>query len=129
MRSYHILVAGPELASRSLVDALAERGLSAWSDRVDQVLDDQASLEWADIVVLFDRPEGVAGDRSRFDAIPAPKLLLTTESLSTEDRAALIDRSGFEFVLPWPAPPALIAAFVERTAHRCALSVRATVRV
>lgn len=121
MRDYHVLIVGPELASAAVVRALRERRLSAWSDRPERVLQDRASLNWADVVVLFNEPEMLRSERHRLEAIRAPKLLLSVEPLSTSQRAELIDEYGFEFVITWPAPTDLIAAFVERAAHRRAL--------
>lgn len=121
MRDYHVLVAGPEVASAAVVRALRERRLSAWSDRTGRVLGDPASLSWADVVVLFNDSETLSRERSRIAKISAPKLLLSAQPLTTNERAELIDEYGFEFVITWPAPTELIAAFVERAAHRRAL--------
>ena len=121
MRDYHILIAGPELASASVVRALRERRLSAWSDRLERVLCDRASLDWADVVVVFNDADTLLLERQRLGALRTPKLLLSAEPLSTGERAELIDEYGFEFVITWPAPTDLIAAFVERAAHRRAL--------
>lgn len=129
MRDYHILVAGPEAAASSVVRALRERHLSAWSDRTERVLRDRVSLNWADVVVVF-REEGLLErQREHLDTIRCPKLLLSCEPLSTEQRAELVDAYGFEFVIAWPAPADLIAAFVERAAHRRALPLGFSVPV
>lgn len=123
MRDYHILVAGPESAAASVTRALRSRGLSAWSDRLDRAMADRASLNWADVVVVFHQPDGLECERAALDTISVPKLLLSSQPLSTDERAELIEEFGFEFVMTWPAPAELIAAFTERAAHRRALPV------
>lgn len=123
MQDCHVLVAGPEGPAASVVKALRGRGLRAWSDRLSRVVYDSVSLSWADVVVFFDEP-GISGDSSRLARVDTPKVLLSSRPMSVADRARLIEEHGFDFVLAWPSPPELIAAFVERAAHRRVLPLR-----
>lgn len=129
MRDYNVLVAGPEASARSVVRALRDRRLSAWSDRLEHVLHDRASIAWADVVVLFYDADLLDLVREDLDQVSAPKVLLSHIPLSTSERARLIEEYGFEYVIAWPAPADLVAAFVERATHRRVLPLRYTASV
>ena len=124
MRDVHVLVAGPEASSASVARALRDRQLLAWSDRLERVLGDGASIGWADIVVLFYDAHLLESVREDLAQISTPKVLLSHVPLTTLERAALIEEYGFEYVIAWPAPADLVAAFVERAAHRGVLPLR-----
>ncbi len=129
MRDYNVLVAGPEGSASAVVRALRERRLSAWSDRLDHVVHDRASIAWADVVVLFYDAALLDFFREDLERVSAPKVLLSHVPLSTAERARLIEEYGFEYVIAWPAPADLVAAFVERATHRRALPLRYTAGV
>jgi len=125
VRDYHVLVAGPEQQSARVVQRLRERGLSAWSDRIEDVFDDPVSLSWADVVVMIDGTPDF-----RFATSPTsmrcgrPRVLLASAPVSAADRIRLIELYDFDFVLAWPSHMDVIAAFIERSVHRAALPAR-----
>ena len=129
MRDYNVLVAGPEGSAAAVVRALRDRGLSAWSDRLQHVLDDRASITWADVIVLFYDADLLEVVRGELEQVSTPKVLLSHVPLSTTERARLIEDYRFEYVIAWPAPADLVAAFVERATHRRVLPLRYTAGV
>jgi len=123
-RDRAVLVAGPEFQARVICAALRSRGISAWSDRTERVLEDRVSLAWADVIVMIDDLAQRGAHREGLDRIVGPKLLVSTVPLDAHHRAGLIEAEGFEYVIDWTAPVECIAAFVERTIHRGALPLR-----
>lgn len=114
VRAPAILVLGPVVQTRPIIRALREPGLHAWTDEVSRAVNDAASLEWADAIVVIDTSTELdSAGEERLREFQGPKLLAASAPLSESRIAALMD-DGFDVVIPWPSPPEVVAARIAR---------------
>ena len=117
VREPTILVLGPAVQTTPIIRALRERGLHAWTDEVSRAVNDAASLEWADAIVVIDTTAELdSAGEERLREFQGPKLLAASAPLSESRIAALMD-DGFDVVVPWPSPPEVVAARIARLAR------------
>jgi hypothetical protein len=117
MRDFQILVLGPLEAAAS-ANAIAvhvrARGISVWSECLEEGAPDAAALAWADAVVVVDPSPDAALARRPMPWSRHPRILVASAWLPSD---------GFDHVLPTDCSPLVIAAVVERLVHRGALSL------
>ena len=89
-------------------------GLHAGTDHVSRDVNEAASLEWADAIVVIDTSTELdSAGEERLREFQGPKLLAASAPLSESRIAALMD-DGFDVVIPWPSPPEVVAARIAR---------------
>lgn len=127
-----ILVLGSQPHAAPVLAALERRPVLAWSMEASRARVDPAVFAWADALVVIDTTDSVDAARdARIRAFPGPTLLAAASPLAPTSVAALME-AGFDVVLTWPSPPAVLAARVAslvRAAPRAAAPAMPSRRV
>jgi hypothetical protein len=109
-----ILILGTPTQTAALSDAFDAYALQAWTDEPARAFADNASLDWADALVVVDTTDDLAYARHHaLDTFEGPRLLVTSAPLSYRQIDALM-ATGYDAVVHWPSSPEVLAARAAR---------------
>jgi hypothetical protein len=122
-----ILILGTPAQTAAVSDAFDSYAVQTWTDEPERAFTDNASLSWADALVVVDTTDDLAHGRSTaLESFAGPRILATSAPLSYPQIDALMD-SGFDAVIGWPSSAEVLAARAARLvrADRAATPVAA----
>jgi hypothetical protein len=109
-----ILLLGTPTQTAPLSDAFGDYAVQTWTDEPERALSDNASLAWADALVVVDTTNDLSHARSpEINAFEGPRILATSAPLSYRQIDALMN-DGYDAVVPWPSSAEVLAARAAR---------------
>ncbi len=102
------------MQTAAIAEALHEYDAQTWSDEPAGAFEDDASLAWADALVVVDTTQDlVLGRDPAIRMFDGPRLLVTSVPLSYPQIESLMGE-GYDAVLSWPASAQVVAARAAR---------------
>ena len=109
-----ILILGTPTQTAALADAFDAYAIQTWTDEPERALTDNASLGWADALVVVDTTDDLAHGRApELETFIGPRILATSAPLSYRQIDALME-DGYDAVISWPSSAEVLAARAAR---------------
>ncbi|MDA0351694.1 MAG: hypothetical protein O3A10_05745 [Chloroflexi bacterium] len=109
-----ILILGAPAQTAALAEAFGAYAVQTWTDEPERAFTDNASLGWADALVVVDTTDNLAhGRSSELRDFDGPRILATSAPLSYPQIDALM-HDGFDAVIAWPSSADVLAARAAR---------------
>ena len=109
-----ILILGTPTQTAALSDAFDAYAVQTWTDEPERAFTDNASMGWADALVVVDTTDDLAhGRAAEVKAFDGPRILATSAPLSYRQIDALMD-DGYDAVIGWPYSADVLAARAAR---------------
>ncbi len=109
-----ILILGTPTQTAALPGAFDAYAVQTWTDEPERAFTDNASLGWADALVVVDTTDDLAhGRAAELTAFTGPRILATSAPLSYPQIDALMN-DGYDAVIAWPSSADVLAARAAR---------------
>jgi hypothetical protein len=109
-----ILILGTPTQTAALSDAFDSYAVQTWTDEPERAFADNASLDWADALVVVDTTDTLAHGRAlEVRAFDGPRILATSAPLSYSQIDTLM-QDGYDAVIGWPSSADVLAARAAR---------------
>jgi len=109
-----ILILGTPTQTAALSAAFGGYAVQTWTDEPERAFSDNASLGWADALVVVDTTDDLShGRAAELEAFDGPRILATSAPLSYPQIEALMN-DGYDAVVTWPSNADVLAARAAR---------------
>lgn len=109
-----ILILGTPTQTSALSSAFDAYAVQTWTDEPERAFTDNASLGWADALVVVDTTDDLAHGRApELATFAGPRILATSAPLSYPQIDALME-DGYDAVIGWPSSADVLAARAAR---------------
>ena len=109
-----ILILGTPAQTAPVSEAFNAYAVQTWTDQPESAFTDNASLGWADALVVIDTTDDLAhGRAAEIEAFAGPRILATSAPLSYSQIDALMN-DGYDAVIGWPSSVEVLAARAAR---------------
>lgn len=109
-----ILILGTPTQTTALSGAFDAYAVQTWTDEPERAFTDNASLGWADALVVVDTTDDLShGRAAELASFAGPRILATSAPLSYPQIDALMD-DGYDAVIAWPSSADVLAARAAR---------------